>query len=72
MKEFLVWFAKSPIASALRVAFAYAVGNMVADFAKVGNFDFENWKSWCIGALVVSIPLVLRWVNPQDKAFGVK
>ncbi len=66
MKKFWVWFAASPVASAGRVALAYAIGNMVADFARVGNFNFENWKSWAIGALVVSIPMILRWINPQD------
>ena len=72
MDIFWKWFASSPIASALRVALAYAVGNMVADFAKVGTFDMSNWKSWVIGALVVSIPLILRWLNPEDKAFDAK
>ncbi len=72
MSEFLKWFASSPIASALRVALAFALGNMIADFAKVGDFDFTNWKSWLIGALVVAVPMILRWVNPEDKSFGVK
>lgn len=71
MKDFLKWFAASPIASALRTAFAFILGNMVAEFARVGNFEFSNYKSWLIGALVVAIPPVLRWLNPQDKAFGV-
>jgi hypothetical protein len=71
MENFQIWFAKSPIASAFRVALGYALGNMVADFAKVGDFNFTNYKSWLIGALVVFVPLFLRAINPQDKAFGV-
>lgn len=70
MKEFLTWFADSPIAAFLRTAFAFILGNMIAEFAKVGDFDFSNYKSWLIGALVVAIPPVLRWLNPEDKAFG--
>jgi hypothetical protein len=70
MDKFLQWFADSPLASALRVAIAYIVGTMVAEFAKVGTFDFTNWKSWLIGALVVAIPPILRWLNPADTAFG--
>ena len=70
MDNFWKWFAKSPLASALRVAIAFVIGQMVAEFARVGDFDFTNYKSWLIGALVVSIPMVLRWINPQDNAFG--
>jgi hypothetical protein len=72
MDAFLKWFAVSPLASALRVFVAYVVGNMVAEFAKVGTFDFTNYKAWLIGALVVAIPPILRWLNPEDTAFGVK
>jgi len=70
--DFLKWFASSPIASALRVALAFIINNMVADFVRVGNFDMTNWKSWVIGALAVSVPLILRWLNPEDKSFGAK
>lgn len=72
MDTFWKWFATSPIASALRVGLAYVIGNMVAEFAKVGAFDFSNYKTWLIGALVVAIPPVLRWLNPQDTAFNSK
>ena len=70
MKNFWTWFAQSPIASAVRVAVAFFIGQMVAEWARVGDFDFSNYKSWLIGALVVSIPMILRWINPEDKAFG--
>lgn len=72
MESFWKWFASSPLASALRIAFAYAIGAAVSEFAKVGNFDFTNWKSWVIGALVISIPIILRWLNPEDTAYGAK
>ena len=70
MNKILEWFANSPVASALRTFIAVAVGAMISDFAKVGDFNFGDWKSWVIGALVVAIPPMLRWINPQDSAFG--
>lgn len=70
MNEFLKWLNTSPIASACRVAVAVFAGSMIAEFYKVGDFDFSNWKTWLIGALVVAIPPVLRWLNPADKSFG--
>ena len=66
MKEFQVWFANSVFASALRTAVAVFVGSAVAEFSKVGSFDVSNWKAWLIGALVVAIPPVLRYLNPAD------
>ena len=66
------WIATSPLASAGRVALAYIIGAMVAKFAEVGSFDFSDYKSWLIGALVVAIPPILRWLNPADTAFGRK
>ncbi|MFZ2992504.1 MAG: hypothetical protein WA061_02200 [Microgenomates group bacterium] len=70
MEKFLVWFADSPIASFLRVALSFVIAAAVADFAKIGSFDVSNWQTWFIGALVSSIPLLLRWLNPMDYAFG--
>ena len=70
MDNFLTWFAKSPFASALRVFIAIVIGQMVAEWARVGDIQFTNYKSWVISALVAAIPTILRWINPQDSAFG--
>jgi len=67
---FLIWFAQSPIASALRVALGYFISAMVADFTKVGVFDFSNWQSWAIGAIAIAAPIILRALNPADSAYG--
>ena len=69
---FLEWFASSWIGSALRVAAGYALAEMVASFARVGDFDFTDWKSWIIGAIVVATPIILRALNPSDTSYGFK
>lgn len=71
-EQFLQWFATSWIASALRVALGYVLATMVAEFEKVGSFDFTNWKSWVIGAIVIATPIILRALNPADTAYGFK
>ena len=70
MDNFWKWFAQSPIASSLRVFVAIVIGQMVAEWARVGDIQFTNYKSWVISALVAAIPTILRWINPQDPAFG--
>ena len=66
MEEFQKWFASSPIASFLRRFSAIVLASAVAEFAKLGTFDFSNWRLWVIAALVASMPPLLRWLNPAD------
>lgn len=61
------WFATSPIASFLRHFLAIVIASAVAEFAKVGAFDFSNWESWLIAALVAAVPPFLRYLNPVDE-----
>ena len=69
-EKFTKWFATSPIASFLRVAFALLISQAMADFVKIGAFDFSNLNTWIITALAAAIPGLLRWINPSDPAFG--
>lgn len=66
MEQFKVWFASSRLASWLRVFVAIVVAQAIADFAKVGTFDFSNYVAWLIAALVACGPALLRIINPED------
>jgi hypothetical protein len=68
--KFLQWFAASPIASWLRVFVAIVLGAAVADWAELGGFDFSNWQVWLLAGAVSVLPMIIRWLNPQDGAFG--
>lgn len=70
--DFQKWFATSPIASFLRVMFALIIAQATTDFVKLGHFDFGNLEVWLITALASAVPGLLRWINPQDPAFGEK
>lgn len=39
-----------------------------------GAFDFgaEGWKSILSAGIAAVVPVIIRWLNPSDKAFGVK
>lgn len=70
MKEyfylFLKWYANSPYASYARTFLSIVAGFAVADFAKAGFFDFSNWQTWFIAALVAFVAPVSRVNNSKD------
>lgn len=69
--DFYVWFARSPLAAALRVFIAVVLSMAVADFVAQGAINFGSWQTWVIAALASAVPVVLRWINPADLEFGV-
>jgi hypothetical protein len=70
MPAFADWFARSPLASALRVFAAVLITLAVAQWAAAGSIDFAAWQTWVIAALASAVPTVLRWLNPEDVEFG--
>ena len=72
MYNFEKWFATSPLAAFARVFVSVVIGAAVADFTKVSQFDFSNWQTWLIAGIVAASPVLMRWLNPQDEAFGTK
>jgi len=70
MEKFLKWFATSPLAAFCRVFASVVIGAAVADFTKVSQFDFANWQTWLIAGLIAASSVLMRWLNPQDEAFG--
>ena len=53
-KAMLASYARSAIAAAVAV---YATGN-------------TNWQDWVKAAEAALIPVVMRWANPNDPAYG--
>lgn len=66
--DFLVWFDTHPVASFLRHLAAITIAGAVAEFAKLGDFDFTNWRTWVIAGLVASLPALINWLNPQGSS----
>lgn len=64
--SFLKWYATSPYASYVRTFLSIVAGFAVADFAKVGYFDFSNWQSWLIAGLVALVAPISRVQNSKD------
>lgn len=64
------WFARSPIASGLRVFLAVLLAALVADWTTAGSISFDRWQTWVIAALASAVPVILRALNPADTAYG--
>ena len=39
-----------------------------------GAFDFgvDGWKTILASGIAAVVPVIIRWLNPADKSFGVK
>lgn len=53
-KAMLASYGRSALAAAVAV---YATGN-------------TNWEDWLKAAVAAIIPVVMRWANPNDAAYG--
>ena len=69
--KFLVWLAHSPLALFLKIFVAAIIGDAVADWAKTGTIAFDDWQTWVIAALVAAVPVIIAWLNPANKCYGV-
>jgi len=66
MKQLQLWFAKSPIASFLRVFIAGILGWLIL------NVNTLNIHPALAIALVSSLPVLVSALNPADDRFGNK
>jgi hypothetical protein len=68
---FLVWFGTTPYGSWIRVFFSIILAQAVAEWTKLGTFSFGNWKAWAVAAVVALAPVIIRYLNPADTAYGI-
>ena len=60
--------ARSPASSGPFIATLLTLA--LADWTSAVSVSFDTWKSWVIAALAASVPVIIRWINPQDTAYG--
>lgn len=60
------WFAKSPLASALRAFVAVVLAMLAADWTGDGTISFDRWQTWVIAGVAACVPMIVRWLNPAD------
>jgi hypothetical protein len=65
-------FLATPLGGAVRIAIGVVLGYVVLDLQTDGtiSISFDELVTWVAAALVVSIPLLIAYVNPADTRFG--
>ena len=61
------WFAKAPLASALRAFVAVVLAMLAADWTTAGSISFDRWQTWVIAGVAACVPMIARWLNPADE-----
>jgi uncharacterized membrane protein YjgN (DUF898 family) len=64
MRNFYTWLANSPVASALKVGVAAALGWFVA------NPNVLNVHPALAIAITAALPVLINWMNPDDLRYG--
>lgn len=64
--------AKAVLASWGRSFLAACLAQFIALGGGVFDLGGDGWKSVLASGLAAVVPVVIRWLNPNDKAFGVK
>ena len=63
---------QATIASWARSFLAACLAQFIALGGGAFDFGVDGWKSVLSAGIAAVVPVVIRWLNPEDKAFGVK
>lgn len=70
MDAFLTWLATSPLGSAFKVFLGFVLSAALLTWTQSGEISFDAWQTWVIGALGISLPIVINVLNPDDPRYG--
>ncbi len=58
-------------ARVLLAIFAAAVLGKVLDAGDVFSISLDDWKTYASAGVAATLPVLLRWLNPYDGAYGL-
>jgi hypothetical protein len=64
--------AQATIASWARSFLAACLAQFIVLGGGAFDFGIDGWKSVLAAGVAAVVPVVIRWLNPEDKAFGLK
>lgn len=63
--------SKAVLASWGRSFFAACLAQFLALGGGAFDFGVDGWKSVLSAGIAAVVPVIIRWLNPKDEAFGV-
>jgi hypothetical protein len=51
--------------------FSTAVLGKLLDANDVFSISLDDWKTYAAAGIAATIPVILRWLNPYDSAYGL-
>lgn len=72
MSKFEQWLAGSPLGSAAKIFVSFILTAVLLTWTNDGSISFDKWQTWVIGALGVSVPVIINWLNKEDARYGKK
>lgn len=70
MDRFEKWLAGTPLGSAAKVFLSFILTAVLLTWTNEGTISFDKWQTWVIGALGVSVPVIINWLNKEDPRYG--
>jgi hypothetical protein len=58
-------------ARVLLAIFAAAVLGKVLDAGDIFSITLDDWKTYVAAGVAATLPVILRWLNPYDGAYGL-
>jgi hypothetical protein len=63
---------KALLASWGRSFLAACLAQFIAIGGSAFDISLDGWKSIAAAGLAAIVPVIIRWLNPKDYAFGIK
>lgn len=51
--------------------FTASVLGKVLDAGDIFTISLDDWKTYVAAGIAATIPVILRWLNPYDSAYGL-
>lgn len=55
----------------LLAIFSAAVLGKILDAGDIFSISIDDWKTYVAAGVAATIPVILRWLNPYDPAYGL-
>lgn len=55
----------------LLAIFTASILGKILDAGDIFTISLDDWKTYVAAGIAATIPVILRWLNPYDSAYGI-